>query len=345
VVSDKSIDYIDYFLKKLDAKTHPIALPDRDMTSQPGSSIYASCLMLNSGILFKPNGITLCCWIPTFLSYDELPEESITPLQLLKNRILSDIASGHKSYCSYCPYLEKKKWSNSDKITFLSFGHTTSCNLDCTYCQARGRDSSDKSREVFSIVKQMCSEGIAYPDSFDWGGNGEPTLDPDFENILSYISMLGAKGTIYTNSVKFSPSIQNGIEQGKLSIITSVDAGSPETYEKIRRRDFYDKFWNTISAYLKSGREENINVKFIVTEENCSQKDLIGFIDKCKKTRVKKVLLSRDMHSEIVSDRILEALAWLGSQCQKNDISFSFLDGVIGEKSMGQIKKIMEHLT
>lgn len=330
------------YMATLDAMVHPLAVTGRDLTSAPGETVRASCLMLNEGVLFKPDGLSLCCWTPTCIGYDTPVKTAIALLARLKQRILDRIAAGETPYCATCPYLEKKDWPASEAITFFSFGQTTDCNLNCVYCHARGAGASKNADAVLALVQTLCADGEARPKAFDWGGNGEPTLDRHFEAILAALFALGATGTVYTNSVKYSPVIQEGLAKGALSIITSVDAGTRETYRKVRRVDGLDKFWTNIHRYLQTDHPDMVNVKYIVTEENCSPDDLDGFVRQCVANGVKTVLLSRDMHAPHLAEEIPRALAWLAGQLRGHGLTVTFLDSVIGQKAMDTIHQLLD---
>jgi len=341
MAGDDLFDTVEPFLARLDAETHPLAVSGRDLRAAPDAGQRHSCIMLDSGMLFKPDGVTLCCWTPTFMSYDRPPLLSHTALQQLKDLILQRIAAGEHTYCATCPYLSRRPRQDTARLSFFSFGQTTVCNLNCTYCQVRGVGASDDARNVYSLVQAICNDGAAAPQGFDWGGNGEPTLDPDFPNILECMFSFDASGTVYTNSVRHSPAIQDGLQRGLLQIVTSADAGTPETYKAIRRVDAFERFWSTLEHYLASGNAHKVQVKYIVTQDNCAAVDIEGFIERCIRHGVQSVLLSRDMHASSVAETVPRALARLGRELGAQGVAVSFMTGVIGETTMNTVRSLM----
>ncbi len=67
------------------------------------------------------------------------------------------------------------------------------CNFDCVYCecgwnaQRRGSQGFNNKTDVINILeaklKEMASEGTP-PDVITFAGNGEPTMHPDFEEVI-----------------------------------------------------------------------------------------------------------------------------------------------------------------
>ena len=66
-----------------------------------------------------------------------------------------------------------------------------------------------------------------------WGG-GEPTLDKSFDLIIKEIHKNANPDLyhrVFTNSVRYHPTIEKLLKQGLIKIVTSVDAGTKEKFK------------------------------------------------------------------------------------------------------------------
>ena len=67
-----------------------------------------------------------------------------------------------------------------------------------------------------------------------WGG-GEPTLDKSFEEIFETIQINAAPKIyhrVFTNSVRYSNSLEKFLKKGLVKITTSIDAGTDDTFKE-----------------------------------------------------------------------------------------------------------------
>lgn len=156
------------------------------------------------------------------------------------------------------------------------------CNQDCHFCAYRMEGG-------FSTANFPDEEGNKNPKRFiptakakeilldcarlgvgavEFTGGGEPTVHPDCFELIAYAQALGLETGLVTNGVKLAehPAIE------KLTWLRiSLDAGTPETYERIRR----SKAWPKVMASLwRVGRLPEppkgplVGVGFVVTREN-----------------------------------------------------------------------------
>ena len=51
---------------------------------------------------------------------------------------------------------------------------------------------------------------------------------------------------VFTNSVRYNETVKKYIDDGKISITTSVDAGSEELFKRIRGRDKYNNVFENL---------------------------------------------------------------------------------------------------
>ncbi len=120
-------------------------------------------------------------------------------------------------------------------IEALSIEITTRCNAGCIMCpqpssERRGRDMP--ADQVFSLIDQGAEMGcpLVLPHHL-----GEPTLHPDYPEILRYCTESGMRVKTYTNGSRLlKPLILDAIREHADEVVVSVDGCDPETMAAIR---------------------------------------------------------------------------------------------------------------
>lgn len=124
------------------------------------------------------------------------------------------------------------------------------CNFDCVYCE-HGENSEELSKIDFPSVEeiieelllksQMLSDRAIEIDTISFTGNGEPTLHPQFEEIVYAVKNIrdlifpSAKIAVLNNaSMLDQSSVQNALEVADYSIC-KLDAGDEASFLIINR--------------------------------------------------------------------------------------------------------------
>ncbi len=126
--------------------------------------------------------------------------------------------------------------------------HSKLCNFDCIYCECgwneerrgsgRFNSASDVLQSLEAKLREMAAEG-ALPDVITFAGNGEPTLHPDFEQIIySTIALRDALAPAAKVSV-LSNATRIGIESVRRALLSvennilKLDAASTKVAKSI----------------------------------------------------------------------------------------------------------------
>lgn len=152
------------------------------------------------------------------------------------------------------------------------------CNQDCHFCAYRmdGGFSTEKFADEFGnknpnrriptekaleIIEDCAALGV---EAIEFTGGGEPTVHPDWLKIIGRAQELGMQTGLVTNAVK----LKDDPVIDKLTWLrVSLDAGTPETYERVRK----SKAWNKVQSNLQMlGKKTGpyVGVGFVVTREN-----------------------------------------------------------------------------
>ena len=148
--------------------------------------------------------------------------------------------------------------------------------MKCTYCSDTYYGGV---RPQFDIMQFVDSVERVSPDlHIAWGG-GEPTALKEFDKVFSSAQERFHPKTqrVFTNSLKFSPTIKQALDARKISITTSIDAGTPGTFETIRRSVGFTKVLKHLSEYSTTS-PDLVTIKYIFTKENHSPEELESFI-------------------------------------------------------------------
>jgi molybdenum cofactor biosynthesis enzyme MoaA len=316
---------------------------------------YKSCKHLESSLYIAPDEIRACCQRFFFNGKmrgdaellkikDDKNLPGYNEITKARAQLFNDIQNNKSDQCMGCPQLSltNKKPDFNGYINHLSIEHHSVCNLRCTYCSETYYGGKKSKYNVSEFVKKLSREkSLKNCKQVVWGG-GEPTLDKTFENIVNEIE-ISANPKIYhrvfTNSVRYHESISKFLKNGLIKIVTSIDAGTPETFMRIRGRNkFYDVFQN-LEKY-SSINAKKITVKYILTEENIAFLELEKFVENCIKYKLIDCCfqISMNFKNDKLSIAFLKAIIYLMSIFKKNKILKFFGDDHI----MARFKKLNE---
>lgn len=325
-----------------------------------------SCRYLEGGLSFAYNAVKVCAvrhhgrGAPELVKIDktELNLESL--LEARDSIRRQNQQEGQHPSCQGCPNLAEGEWpASSHPIHWLGITHYIACNLSCNYCwltwAAWSPRNSVKPKpiqryQIIPVVKEMAARDMFAPDTvIDWGGGGEPTLMPEFEWCFSFFRERGFTQWIHTNSVRMPKCISDlGTGLEKVRILTSIDAGSAETYRTMKNSAAFPSVLENLKGYKERGAE--INIKYIVTEENCSETEARAFIDEVKPIAPAAILLDIDYRFPSPTSPIFEGLLRL--QEMANEAGIHVETGSTGANSapeyqlterLGQKLKRWEH--
>jgi len=236
---------------------------------------YTSCIHLEHGITFFSNSVQICCisshpgggniiQIPDYhgevIDWDDLFKNRNEIRQNIKNGIIPDTCTG-------CYYLKEQEWNSENYIDEVLIGHFTNCNCNCIYCY------TDKDKEFFNslkpynilpVMKDMINKKILSKKATITFGGGEPTILSEFEDLVHLLLDYDVYNIrIHSDGIKYSPAIEKGLKQGKITLITSVDSGSMKVYEKIKNVPAFNKVWHNLTNYAKT-KNGLIRTKYVL---------------------------------------------------------------------------------
>ncbi len=157
--------------------------------------------------------------------------------------------------------------------------------------------------------------------SFGWTG-GEPIILEEFNEGYSLISQYVKKVIIYTNSVVFSDAIYRNLGERNTAetfIKTSIDAGTPELYKKIRGRNYFYRAFDNLQKYAEKS-PQTVFAKYIVLSENCDLHEVRSFITQVCNRNIKRVMISSDFDLWSLPDEHWAALEFLFTELKGHSV-------------------------
>lgn len=165
----------------------------------------------------------------------------------------------------------------------LSLEFTNNCNLKCPYCTSpkKLRDVGYMSDKTFNNLLKSLHEckvkliGIC--------GNGEPTIHPNFGNLITELKKVTPVLSLTSNGQFIKDNIIEYIINSKVDVINiSVDSMFKENYEKMRPGGKFEKLIKNLKE-LKSMKEKcksklYINIRVMISPEDRSiENKIINF--------------------------------------------------------------------
>ncbi len=304
--------------------------------------MYKTCKDLENSLYVAPNEIRACCkrffyegkmrGDAKLLDINGNQSPKVSDIKKARQKVFDEIQENKNEDCKGCVFLRevKEKPNINSNISYLSVEHHSVCNLRCTYCSEiywGGKRSKYNVVEFITYLSE--NRTLDNCDQVVWGG-GEPTLDKSFEQILEAIHEKANPKIyhrVFTNSVRLSDPIIKFLKKGLIKIVTSVDAGTAETFKKIRGREKLENVFENLSKYAKIDPNK-VTVKYIFTEGNIKEEELNAFVENCIKNNLKNCNYQISLNfkkSKLESD-ILKAVTYLFFKLSTNGFKKIFLD-------------------
>ncbi len=222
---------------------------------------YYSCPWIEHGIVFFQYKLTMCCYCGHEGGGHTLVRNNFVGQKINWDRVFyvkEIFRRFHKkgkinTSCIGCPFLQEGKWDKERYISNIYISHWTNCNAKCIYCYATQNPEDFKVAKLYNVmpyIKEMYETGILRPGGIISFGGGEPTLLDEFEELVTYFLDNFFWGIrVHTSGIKYSPALARAINEIRGYVVVSVDAGTSETYEKIKQVPCYNQVRETIRKY------------------------------------------------------------------------------------------------
>lgn len=190
--------------------------------------------------------------------------------------------------------------------SWIQIEPTTKCNLRCTMC-LRSRTcpdmNYDMNMDVFKLIIDQSINSQFVKPVIKLIGLGEPLLNPKIAFMVEYAKRKGLTVETVSNFTIINPKVLEKLVEVQLdSLAISLDAASPQAFERIRVGAKFGEVINNIKLFLKI--RENMNsvkprviFRTTITKENV--KEIPAITELAKSIAVDDVGFTK----QIVSDK------------------------------------------
>jgi organic radical activating enzyme len=216
--------------------------------------------------------------------------------------------------------------------------------MKCSYCNETYYGGKKANYDLESVLKDLInSKNIAKKINIAWGG-GEPVLLDDFDKIFEMVNekMNPHKTMVYTNAIKYNNTIEKYLKDGKIKLTTSIDAGTKETFKKVRGVKALNKVLSNLKKYFSTA-QRGIVIKYILTDDNYSDLEIHSFLDNIQKNELQncEFQISSDFTDENISkEKIFSALK-LYFGLKKLGTTYCFIDYHLRPRLQDAIKEFI----
>ncbi len=276
-------------------------VPERIINYEPVRKIR-SCSFLQKALIYDRNGRMQFCWRNPCPG---IPEEEILntkALYELRNQLLDEIqnnkATCHEA-CNNCPQIREEYYPEKPCSWSVNYFCQSTCNYKCAYCTLAGAEAAEENagRHLLGTVIQSCRENELLSEDYSviLSTAGEPTLHPKRKEF--YEAFDGAELVVNTNGSIFDVDLFEALQKKRTLVICSIDAGTPETYGKVKGIPFYEKVKKNIGKYAEASMGV-VALKYLVMPGvNDMPEEIEGFVQLVEETGATFVIISIDYYS------------------------------------------------
>ena len=150
-------------------------------------------------------------------------------------------------------------------LSSLGLQVTNACNLHCTHCYTEGSHSVKKeltTQEIFRIIDEVSElphVGIRI-------GGGEPTLRPDFGDIIRYAPH--GRLTVLTNATQLDAQKLTDLERSGVGVQVSLDGPDLASHECVRGPSTFHATVHSIKSLVERLSGERVTVSMCPMKHN-----------------------------------------------------------------------------
>ncbi len=224
---------------------------------------YLSCEFVENGMCFIRDAAVLCSYsmcmkFEAIKIIEDYKGELFDwdKIRQIKQEYRDRFAKGDiPPICDGCPSLKNKEWAGDMQLKYILINHWENCQLDCIYCHTHDQKkylNSLKPWKILPVLKDALKQNmLSYNGNVNITG-GEPTILKEFPDLMKFfLEKTNIFIMINSAAVDYSKWIKKALEKRRGAVTISLDAGTRETYKKIKNVDYFKKVINNIKKYKK----------------------------------------------------------------------------------------------
>ena len=319
------------------------------MNKENSTRPYRSCYNLESRFISAPHGLVFCCdrITPAEIIPVNDPAKAVDDYLETRERLIRE-NQGDNPPCAGCNLFQEYEKTDG-KIKQISFGTHIYCQFSCIYCELQHGDAQYKNMpeefNALAIAKELKRRGLLSSELHISFASGEVTLHPLKNEYYDFIEENATKASFDSNAGIFDPRIARILSlTPKNFLLVSIDAGTEETFRRVKGVDMFKKVLANLAEYRKFS--PSVYLKYILLDENCGDEDLEGFIQICRDLKINLIFIAGDLTKSFASwtsseqlpyeENIVSAAIKLVKMAIESDIRFVF-ETFLGPANMREI--------
>lgn len=189
-----------------------------------------------------------------------------------RDSTLTGWVNGLPTSCGNCHEIKCGSYAKSPKVPYFNISSRlkgVKCNLKCIYCNSYKDEQIssiyDETKHILAIIKQI-GDLVGVDEDYNLViSAGEITIADGKDEIFDTIRKNRWNVRIFTNATVYNQDLFDLLKNNKATINCSLDAGTKETYAKIKGADCWEKTVNNLKKYA-SANKKAITLKYIFME-------------------------------------------------------------------------------
>lgn len=140
-----------------------------------------------------------------------------------------------------------------------------SCNMRCDWCYAKMTNFDAKDTMIIEVARQSVDLFRSLKMESVILIGGEPTVHPQFLEIINMITSAGMNAYLVTNALRFSNKtfLQKAINEGLAAVTVSLKAANASDYKAFTKKDAFDR----VKCAIKNLKE--VHIPYVVNVTAC----------------------------------------------------------------------------
>lgn len=260
--------------------------PERILNYTPVRKMR-SCITIHKEFYYNnTDELSFCCWQTgpcVSAGKEKLNIDGLRALQeeLIKAMEMNCVPAD--SPCAGCSQIREDYYPTERGAWNVNYFGNNICNYRCIYCgldhaaMCENRKSKYSMSEVLDALKQENVLQENYLLSLVTAG--EPMLYPNRAEV--YKQFDGEFFTVDTNGYVYDPDLFALMNEKKVTIVDSIDAGTRETYKRIKGVDGFERVRQNLKRYAQASVGIVVTKFIFIPGVNDFPEEVDGFIDFC----------------------------------------------------------------
>lgn len=248
-----------------------------------------TCVRFAQNWMVKDTAYYCCCMkdMPTFPHDPTDPEKSVDTLERVRNGLIDGTILLPEK-CLTCYHNRESYLYSSRKLNSINFSFLGWCNYKCAYCSAHQPSLKDHNKiicleEYLTALEKRDMVNDIFSTLF---ATGEPTLNEKRFPLYRHCEEKQYFLDVFSNCSVLDQDLFEMAHRSPVIIRSSFDAGTPETYAKIKGVDRWDKMLENVRRYVQAPYMA-LNPKYLFTPEvNDDEEDVERFVRLCAELKV-----------------------------------------------------------